>query len=474
MNYFKNIYGGALLSVGVLLAGCSDPVEISDPNWDYGTALEVRGMLKSPASPRDLAPIELTHGEGQAELVFSLSKGAKQGIDVVLKVDPSLVDAYNKEHMTDYEAYPADLVTLEEEGAILIAPSDVQSDPVTISLVAPSEWGDARYLLPIRAEVVTEGVKLVEDDAQYLFSVLNVDERPNADKGTGFVTICYIEVNSDNPLNPGEYKMKSTGKPFVDIVNIFAANINYDVENCRPYVHCNDNVQYILNHRDQFIKPLQDKGIRVSLSILGNHDEAGLAGLTDAMAIDFAYELKAFVDTYGLDGVDFDDEWSSYNPDGVLWPEPSRERYARLIYECRKLMPDKLITVYDIGSSPTGSVDGMEVGKMIDYSYQPYYGTWSDAGLANITGMKRSQYGPYPLNIRGGLAVDADQIKRLRYNRYSGMPLGDPYGVNLLYCMDATDYEEAFNTMGEILFDDGVEWSGNVYDKFAIQPRKLK
>lgn len=48
-------------------------------------------------------------------------------------------------------------------------------------------------------------------------------------------------------------------------MNIFAANINYDAENGRPYLHCNDNVQHILDHREQFIAPLQERGIRVSL-----------------------------------------------------------------------------------------------------------------------------------------------------------------------------------------------------------------
>lgn len=455
----------------LMVTGCTDNVLIDQTSNDYQDALEVHGMLKCPVSPRELSCIEVADGKGESELVFRLSKGANRGVDVQLSVDESLVEKYNAEHATEYKCFPKEQVSLEEDGHILIAPTDIVSDPVAITLSAPEQWEN--YLLPIRAEVVTEGISLSEDNAFYIFKVMDVDTRPNSDKGTGFITTCYIEVNSDNPLNTGEYTMTKSGKSFIDIVNIFAANINYDSKNHRPYVSCNPNVQHILDHRDEFIKPLQDKGIRVCLSILGNHDEAGIGGLTDAMAIDFANELKAYVDAYGLDGVDFDDEWSDYNPDGVIWPEPSKERTTRLIYECRKLMPDKLITVYDIGNSPTGSIDGIEVGKMIDYAYQAYYGSWSDEGLKNITGMKRSQYGPYPLNINGGCTFNEDNLKRLRYNRYSGELLGDPYGVNMLYNMTPCNYQEAFSKIAEILYDDTVEWTGNVYDKFSVTPRKL-
>ncbi|MBR0560773.1 hypothetical protein KB213_12060, partial [Neokomagataea sp. TBRC 2177] len=87
-----------------------------------------------------------------------------------------------------------------------------------------------------------------------------------------------------NILNAGEYTMKSSGKPFFDVVNIFAANINYNKEKGSVYVNCNDNVSYILKNADKFIRPLQAKGIKVCLTILGNHDEAGIANLTTETA----------------------------------------------------------------------------------------------------------------------------------------------------------------------------------------------
>ena len=47
-----------------------------------------------------------------------------------------------------------------------------------------------------------------------------------------------------NPIDvykrQGEYTMKSDGKPFFDVVSIFAANINVDSKTGRVHVFCNE------------------------------------------------------------------------------------------------------------------------------------------------------------------------------------------------------------------------------------------
>ena len=84
----------------------------------------------------------------------------------------------------------------------------------------------------------------------------------------------------------------------------FAANINVDSKTGRVHVFCNDQVSFLLRNADKFIRPLQAKGIKVAMTILGNHDEAGMGNLSEAAAKDFAKELKAYLDIYGLDGID--------------------------------------------------------------------------------------------------------------------------------------------------------------------------
>ena len=64
----------------------------------------------------------------------------------------------------------------------------------------------------------------------------------------------------------------------------------------RVHVFCNDQVSFLLRNADKFIRPLQAKGIKVNMIVLGNHDEAGMGNLSQAAEADFAKELKAFVD----------------------------------------------------------------------------------------------------------------------------------------------------------------------------------
>ena len=161
--------------------------------------------------------------------------------------------------------------------------------------------------------------------------------------------MCYIEVNNENPLNAGEYTL-SNGEPFFDIVSIFAANINLDSDG-KPYIYCNEQVSYVLHNADKIIRPLQEKGIKVHLSILGNHDDAGMRSLSEAGAKAFAKELKYYVDIYGLDGIDFDDEYYSYaegsfkgsaqSGTGVVasTAECTPENYTNLLKACREELP---------------------------------------------------------------------------------------------------------------------------------------
>ncbi|MDR0411089.1 MAG: hypothetical protein LBH75_03860 [Treponema sp.] len=124
----------------------------------------------------------------------------------------------------------------------------------------------------------------------------------------------YIEVNDHNPLNAGSYILED-GTYLFDYVILFAANIRNRNRNGTgtedPYVHLNENVQYLLSNNTKYIKPLQDKGIKVVLGLLGDHDGVSFGSMNDTDRTAFANDVKRVLDLYQLDGVDFDDEWAS-------------------------------------------------------------------------------------------------------------------------------------------------------------------
>ena len=135
-------------------------------------------------------------------------------------------------------------------------------------------------------------------------------------------TLIYIEVNDNNILNVGDYILED-GTFLFDYVVIFAANLrNRDCNACPQHnihgctesgvhVHFNENVRHILENRSTFIKPLQDKGIKVLLGLLGDWDGIGF-GSMNAQEIDTLVEhIAQIMELYDLDGVDFDDEWSN-------------------------------------------------------------------------------------------------------------------------------------------------------------------
>jgi hypothetical protein len=127
---------------------------------------------------------------------------------------------------------------------------------------------------------------------------------------TGPLAVMYVEVNDANFLNTGCYSL-TTGEPLFDIAIIFAANINYDVQSRRAVLSLNQNVSEVCLNASTYIRPLQEKGIKVLLSILGNHQGAGFCNFPDAeSARGFAVQLAEAVQLFGLDGIDFDDEYA--------------------------------------------------------------------------------------------------------------------------------------------------------------------
>lgn len=108
----------------------------------------------------------------------------------------------------------------------------------------------------------------------------------------------YIETNDVNPLNAKEYRFCGTTEEVIDHVILFASNINGTASSATLF-H-NPNQTYILNHASTLIQPLQQKGIKVLLGILGNHTGVGFANLTPAMLESFAQQIATCINTYSL------------------------------------------------------------------------------------------------------------------------------------------------------------------------------
>lgn len=415
---------------GTYFTACDDEITIgSVDQTSYETANETHGYLKSSATSRNIISMELRDNT-DLNVYFKLTKAMENQVDVNVGIDESLIAAYNKENLTSFEAFPASQVTIGNGGKISVDKWKTESSPLSISL-SKGTLEEATYLLPITVKD-NAGINISTEDKTIYYLVKVAGSIPSTEKPGGVRTLCYVEVNDNNILNVGSYTLEDSGIPFFDIAVIFAANIRYDSETGEVYLKYNDNVAHLLNNRDKYIKPLQDKGIKVILGLLGDHDFVGLGNLKGESLRNFAKQCKIAVDTYGLDGVDFDDEWSNYpttSTNAQWYPEwaASGTKMARLIIETRRLMPDKIITVfeYNNGRSIPNTVDNLVMTDIIDYSMYAMYGN-SSSMRSSYIGMPREKFSPTAVNVTQGngstymssstLAAVSNNIKNQGYS----------------------------------------------------------
>ncbi|WP_086840945.1 endo-beta-N-acetylglucosaminidase H [Amycolatopsis kentuckyensis] len=261
-----------------------------------------------------------------------------------------------------------------------------------------------------------------------------------APRKAGPITVAYVEVNSNSMLNVGKYALAQGGGNVFDIGVIFAANINYDTATKSAYLYFNPNVQKVLDNVNTQVRPLQAKGIKVMLSVLGNHQGAGFANFPSRQAAAaFAEQLSATVTKYGLDGIDFDDEYAEYGNNGT--GQPNAGSFVHLVTALRAAMPTKLISLYNIGPAASRlSYGGTDITSKFNYAWNPYYGTW---GVPNIA-LPKSGLSPAAVQIA---ATSTSTAASLAQRTVSG-----GYGVYLTYNLGAADVHTYLSSFTKPLY----------------------
>ncbi len=261
----------------------------------------------------------------------------------------------------------------------------------------------------------------------------------------------YIETNDVNPLNAKEYIFSNTTEEVVDHVILFASNIRGTASTVQLY-H-NNNQSYILNNASTLIAPLQQKGIKVLLGLLGDHTGVGFANLTPAMINSFAQQVADCVNTYGLDGVDLDDEYAEYGKISGL-PSQSGTIMGNLIAKLRELMPDKLITAFYYGNAWY-----MNSTAMNKLNYM-----WPNFGCSETppSGFAKNKWAKLTISItnQGYTTPSSTSIQNCA-NSYSD------YGAIMLFNMREWDTSYIMNNFASRVWGSSktVEWTGVSHPK---------
>lgn len=133
---------------------------------------------------------------------------------------------------------------------------------------------------------------------------------------------------------------------------------------------------YTLEHSDKYIAQMKDKGRKICVCIEGAGKGIGFCNMTDAQIADFVSQVKVFVETYDLDGINLWDRGAGYGKEGM--PAMNTTSYPKLIKAMREALgKDRLLTVVDYEEPTeyfydTSATGGIAVGDYIDYAWHGY------------------------------------------------------------------------------------------------------
>lgn len=466
MKYNKivkiNMLAVMFASVGCVFTSCEENIEVGRiDESSYSATDNVLGYLTDTNGKRSISNVEF-RSSGTTELLLNTSKLSNQDCSAQVVYDKAVLDAYNTKNDSKYEALPEGSVKISDEGVFSLAKGVTSSNKLKVSYTtAQGLSSEKSYVIPLKVKTKSGDLKLSEEESTYLIFVKDMTGIPDCNKASGIKIISCMEINDTNPLNNLCFTLKSSGKPLVDILILFSANINYNAETGRVYIYNNENVQHLLDFRAKYLKPLQDRGMKVVLGILGNHDRSGVANLADNTAKAFAQELKAMCDAYHLDGVFFDDEYSNYqNPAPAGFVDPSSEAASRLCYEVKQAMPERLVCAYAFGStSSLPAIEGKTSGTFVDYGIHDYGGS-SDLS-SNYPGMPKSGMAISSQEFNRGYFASDNALKSLR---------AKGYGAHMIFAMDPFRQNKnsqigAMQRIAKNLFDDDLVYDGKPFKK---------
>lgn len=394
---FIRLFRGAAFGCAatLLLAGCTEePISYGAGQEPDGEALEtVSGTLRSRRSLRDRIPVRLVEGyedDVADQIYYRLNTTTSQPVTVTVSPDLSLVDTYNETNQTDLQPLPAANVMIGSGGKLIVAAGTAVSDPLEVTFSADG-LAPGTYLLPLALQTdadATEvqalyyGITVREFDENLFQQGDNFFEIP---LDTEWLTVFY-ENTSEVQAHYADYVAweKQDMMTFEtvyraslgNIIVLRIAQVDYDAASQHVLFAPTSDLLYTLEHSDKYIAQMKDKGRKICVCIEGAGKGIGFCNMTDAQIADFVLQVKVFVETYDLDGINLWDRGSGYGKEGM--PPMNTTSYPKLIKAMREALgKDRLLTVVDYEEPTeyfwdTEATGGIAVGDYIDYAWHGY------------------------------------------------------------------------------------------------------
>ena len=379
----------------LLLAGCTEePISYGAGQEPDGEALEtVSGTLRSCKSLRDRIPVRLVEGyedDVADQIYYRLNTTTSQPVTVTVSPDLSLVGAYNDANQTNLQPLPAGNVSIGNGGALTVAAGSTVSDPLEVTFSADG-LAPGTYLLPLVLQTDSDAAEV--QALYYGITVREFDENllQQGDKyfeiplDTEWLTVFY-ENTSDVQAHYADYvaweKLDAMTFESVyqaslgNIIVLRIAQVDYDTASQRVIFAPTSDLFYTLEHANKYIAPMKDKGRKICVCIEGAGKGIGFCNMTDTQIADFVAQVKSFIETYDLDGINLWDRGTGYGKEGM--PPMNTSSYPKLIKAMREALgKDRLLTVVDYEEPTeyfwdTEATGGIAVGDYIDYAWHGY------------------------------------------------------------------------------------------------------
>lgn len=392
---FIRLFRGAAFGCAatLLLVGCTEePISYGAGQEPDGEALEtVSGTLRSRRSLRDRIPVRLVEGyedDVADQIYYRLNTTTSQPVTVTVSPDLSLVDTYNDANQTNLQPLPIENVILGNGGALTVSAGAVFSEPLEVVFSAKN-LSPGTYLLPLSLQsdetnpgVLYYGITVREFDDNLFQQGDNSLEIP---LDTEWTTVFYINT-SEAQAQYADY-VAWEKQDINDFQNVYRASlgniivlriaqVDYDDAMHRVLFAPTSDLFYTLEHSDKYIAQMKDKGRKICVCIEGAGKGIGFCNMTDAQIADFVSQVKVFVETYDLDGINLWDRGAGYGKEGM--PAMNTTSYPKLIKAMREALgKDRLLTVVDYEEPTeyfydTSATGGIAVGDYIDYAWHGY------------------------------------------------------------------------------------------------------
>lgn len=372
------------------LTACeTDPVEREGGKLPDKEPLEtVSGMLRSGNSSEKTIDVLLTEGGGgfvMRNFYFQQTKPASDGFSLDAWVDATLLDDYNAADGVERILLPEANYEFPD-GKVLDLSSEAQRSALKRVKFTAAGLAAGEYVLPL----TVAGQDAPDANKTLYYNVSVRQPYTDADgyalhDGHDLFFVFYINTNDFQPLLAQDYIMRKklargTTVAWYDVVgniiNLRTVVLDYDAATGRALLNLGNDMRYVLDHAVKYIRPLQEHGSKVCISVEGSGKGLGFCNLTDEQIVDFVAQVKTVVEEFGIDGINLWDRSAGYGKEGM--PAMNTASYPKLIKALREALGrEKLltVTVYEEPTSTfwdTQATGGIAVGDYIDYAWSGY------------------------------------------------------------------------------------------------------